>query len=53
MAQIAEEAQLGRESLYKTLSEEGNPTWDTLMKIMNAVKLRLSVESGESGKKAS
>jgi probable addiction module antidote protein len=41
MAQIAQEAGLGRESLYKALSPEGNPEFATIMKVVNALGLKL------------
>lgn len=41
MTQIAREAGLGRESLYKALSPEGNPAFATIMKVVSALGLRL------------
>jgi probable addiction module antidote protein len=41
MAQIAQQAGLGRESLYKALSPEGNPEFATIMKVVNALGLKL------------
>lgn len=41
MTQIARETGLGRESLYKTLSPEGNPELTTLLKVIHALGLRL------------
>ena len=41
MAQIAEKAGLGRESLYKALSPEGNPGFATVMKVAHALGLKL------------
>jgi probable addiction module antidote protein len=41
MAQIAREAGLGRESLYKALSPEGNPEFATVLKVIRALGLRL------------
>jgi probable addiction module antidote protein len=45
MTQIAREAGLGRESLYKALSPEGNPEFATVLKVMRALGLRLHVDS--------
>lgn len=42
MSHIAEEAGLSRESLYRTLSEKGNPELGTVLKVMQALGLRLS-----------
>jgi probable addiction module antidote protein len=41
MAQIAREAGLGRESLYKALSPEGNPEFATVLKVVRALGLKL------------
>ena len=47
MAKIAERAGLPRESLYKSLSAKGNPTLKTLLAVLNAAGLRLSVTRGD------
>jgi probable addiction module antidote protein len=41
MAQIARETGLGRESLYKALSPDGNPEFATVLKVVRALGLRL------------
>lgn len=41
MMKIAAEAGLGRESLYKALSPDGNPEFATVLKVMRALGLRL------------
>jgi len=41
MAQIARETGLGRESLYRALSPEGNPELATVLKVVRALGLRL------------
>jgi probable addiction module antidote protein len=43
MSQIAHAAGLGRESLYKALSPEGNPEFATVLKVMRALGLKLKV----------
>jgi probable addiction module antidote protein len=43
MTQIAQAAGLGRESLYKALSPEGNPEFATVLKVMHALGLKLKV----------
>lgn len=43
MAMIAEHAGLAREALYKSLSAEGNPRLTTLLGVLKAMGLRLSV----------
>ncbi len=41
MSQIARDTGLGRESLYKALSPEGNPEFGTIMKVVTALGLQL------------
>jgi len=41
MSQLARETGLGRESLYKALSPSGNPEFATVMKVVEALGLRL------------
>lgn len=41
MTQIARQAGLGRESLYKALSPEGNPEFATILKVIQALGLKL------------
>ncbi len=43
MAEVARRAEVGDKSLFKSLSENGNPTLDTVSKVLHAVGLRLSV----------
>jgi probable addiction module antidote protein len=43
MAKIAKATGLGRESLYKTLSADGNPQLATVLKVMRALGLKLKV----------
>ena len=38
---LAKKANVGRESLYKTLSEKGNPKWHTLVSLVIALGLNL------------
>ncbi len=40
---VAEATGVGRESLYKALSEDGNPHLATVIKVMRALGYRLSV----------
>ena len=37
MSKVAEDAQCGRESLYKSLSQNGNPSFETIIKVMSAL----------------
>jgi len=41
MSDIARETGLGRESLYKALSRDGNPEFSTVLKVVKALGLRL------------
>ncbi|WP_434673435.1 addiction module antidote protein [Pseudomonas sp. R1-15] len=41
MTQIARDAGLGRESLYKALGSAGNPEFTTIIKVMKALGLKL------------
>lgn len=43
MTQIARETGLGRESLYKALSSEGNPEFGTVLKVIRSLGLKLHV----------
>lgn len=43
MTQLAKETGLNRESLYKSLSREGNPSFETITKIVKALGLKLSL----------
>ena len=45
MSQVAKDAGVQRETLYRTLSEEGNPTLATLSSVLGALGMRLSVLS--------
>ena len=44
MSRIAKDAGLSRESLYKALSAEGNPEFGTIVRVLQALGLRLSVQ---------
>ena len=48
MSQIAREAGLGRESLYKALSPSGNPEFATVLKVVHALGLRFHVRVARS-----
>jgi probable addiction module antidote protein len=41
MAQLAQDAGLGRESLYKALSEGAKPRYDTVLKVVRALGVKL------------
>jgi probable addiction module antidote protein len=41
MQKVADETGLQRQGLYKSLSEDGNPSFETVLKVMNAVGVEL------------
>jgi probable addiction module antidote protein len=41
MAKIAESADCGRESLYKSLSQNGNPSFETILKVLSSLGFQL------------
>jgi len=47
MSEIAKNAGLNRESLYKALGQSGNPEFSTVMRIVRALGLTLSVHPAE------
>lgn len=44
MTQVARDAGLSRESLYKALSENGNPSFATVLKVAKALGVRLHAQ---------
>jgi probable addiction module antidote protein len=44
MSQIAKDAGLSRESLYKALGADGNPEFGTVLKVLQALGLKLSIQ---------
>lgn len=44
MTYVARDSGLSRESLYRSLAEEGNPSFATVLKVMQALGVRLRVE---------
>ena len=43
MAQLSRDTGLGRESLYKALSGDVKPSFDTVIKVVKALNLRLAI----------
>ncbi|KIE17977.1 addiction module antitoxin [Smithella sp. SC_K08D17] len=52
MTQIAKKTGLGRESLYKALSPDGNPEFSTVLKVVSALGLKLHAGTGKTKKAA-
>ncbi len=49
MSEVARTAGLSRESLYKALSGERSPSFDTILKVVGALGLRLHAETAFKG----
>jgi len=45
ISKVARKAGINRVSIYKALSEKGNPGLDTLQKILCAVGLKVSIQA--------
>ena len=52
MAQVAVDAGLSRESLYKALSGERKPIFETVLKVVGALGLKLCAEAASDGARA-
>src|ERR1035437_6796881 len=48
MAQLAKDAGLGRESLYKALTPGAKPRYDTMLKLLHALGVKLSASPTHS-----
>jgi probable addiction module antidote protein len=46
MTQLSKDTGLGRESLYKALSGQGNPSFATILKVTHALGLKFHVQCG-------
>jgi probable addiction module antidote protein len=44
MSQIARELGVTREGLYKSLAPDGNPSFETVLKLLNILGFRLKIE---------
>ncbi len=52
MTKIAAKTGVNRQALYTALSENGNPTLETLLKVMSALGIRLKCEVADLAKVA-
>ena len=43
MSSVSEATRLGRQSLNRALSDDGNPRIDTLFRVLDALEIRLAV----------
>ncbi len=48
MTKIARKTGLGRESLYKALSPDGNPEFATVLKVVRALGLKIHIEAAHA-----
>lgn len=48
VAKVAREAGVKRESLYRALSEQGNPTLDTLHSVLDVLGLKMEIKAKKS-----
>ncbi|MCD6640505.1 MAG: putative addiction module antidote protein [Nocardioides sp.] len=48
MSELARRVGMSRDGLYKALSADGNPTWSTILKVTNALGLRLELHPASS-----
>ena len=47
MTEIARDTGLAREALYRSLSAEGNPSFDTVLRVAKALGVRLVAQAAE------
>ena len=52
MSEVAREAGISRESLYRALSTDGNPEFATVLRVVRALGLQLSVTPAQQRKSA-
>lgn len=45
ISELARRVGMSRDGLYKALSEDGNPTWSTILKVTNALGLRFELHT--------
>ena len=48
MMQVAKKADVSRESLYRALSEDGNPEFSTVRKVLEALGVQLTVKASDA-----
>lgn len=44
MSEVAREVGVNRQALYRALSKDGNPTLETMLRVMKALHLRMKIE---------
>lgn len=48
MTEVARDSGIQRETLYRSFSEQGNPTFETLSSVLGALGMKLSIAPNES-----
>ena len=48
ISQLSRDTGISREGLYKALSDQGNPTLETVMKVVKALGLQLTIEPAKA-----
>lgn len=48
IGKLARDAGLNRQALHKALSEDGNPTLDTVLKVLKALGLSMRIEEADA-----
>jgi probable addiction module antidote protein len=48
MAKVAKDAGVQRETLYRSFSEQGNPTFETLSSVLGVLGMKLSIAPNDS-----
>jgi len=48
IAKLARDAGMNRQALHKALSEDGNPTLETVLKVLKALGLQMRIEAKEA-----
>lgn len=46
MSELARQVGMSRDGLYRALSADGNPTWSTVLRVTQALNLRLEAHEG-------
>lgn len=49
ISRVAMDAGIQRETLYRSFSEQGNPTFETLSSVLGALGMKLSIAPSDSG----
>ena len=53
IAKLAQDTGLSRQALHKALSEDGNPTLETVLRVLKALGLHMRIEEASADRKFS